>query len=101
LSNIATAIPNGINDQSLLQNSFNVTPNPGNGIFMLNYTVAKQEDVQITVFDNLGQSVFAKTTAANANVNTTMIDLSSLSKGVYLVQVKTNNGVAVKRLVIQ
>lgn len=100
LSNISIATPNGMENLQL-ENSLQLTPNPGIGTFQLSMTLGLQQPVTVTVFDNTGRNIYAQQVAATAGPNVVSMDLSSLSAGTYLVQVKTENGTAVRRLVIQ
>ncbi|MBI3509420.1 MAG: T9SS type A sorting domain-containing protein [Bacteroidetes bacterium] len=101
LSNINTANPNGIAQDNLLQNSFSIAPNPNDGNFQLNIQVLISGKIEVKVFDAIGQIAYEKTENAGAGIFTEKMDLSSLAKGVYMVQVKTEKGTAVKRLVIE
>lgn len=71
-----------------------VFPNPTNGIFTTNST---QQINTIEVFNNLGQTVYSKKVTSK---NTT-IDLTSFPKGLYLVQLKTNNKVVTKKMIYE
>ncbi|MBQ9312764.1 MAG: T9SS type A sorting domain-containing protein [Bacteroidales bacterium] len=52
---------------------------------------------EVTLFNSLGQSVYTNTVKANGY----NIPVSNLQKGVYFIQVKTQNGVASKRVVVE
>ncbi|HTL81620.1 MAG TPA: T9SS type A sorting domain-containing protein [Bacteroidia bacterium] len=100
LSNINIASPDGM-ESMLLQNTLNISPNPNNGNFDLDVMLGNAGSAQITILDGLGQIVHAQTeNSASGNIHV-KLDLTSLSKGVYFVQVRSENGVATKRLVIQ
>ncbi len=90
----------GLNENSLLGNSLLIIPNPGNGNFQLNMTLANSQEIEVNVFDNLGRNVYAKNENASAGNFSATMNLSALSSGVYFVQVKTANGIATKRLII-
>jgi len=100
-SNIGNWNPTGISGNDVLQNSMLITPNPNNGNFTLTMTVGNAQKISVTVFDHLGQNVYAKQENASAGNVAVAMDLSSLSSGIYFVQVTTANGIATKRLVIQ
>ena len=61
---------------------FTIYPNPTNGLLTINGTSAISE---ITVYNNLGQLLF---TSFEKN----QIDISTLSKGIYVVKIKGENG---------
>lgn len=100
LSNLGPVVYSGMDENNLLKNSFVITPNPGNGNFQVSLSLTHTQEIQLTVFDNLGRCVFAQQEHASAGNFSASMNLSSLSSGVYFVQVKTENGVATKRLVV-
>lgn len=73
--------------------NLSVVPNPSNGLFTANFD--KEEPKTIRVFDAVGRIVFsADSPAQNISIN-----LSAQAAGVYILQVETKNGKAVKKLV--
>ncbi|MDF1673310.1 MAG: T9SS type A sorting domain-containing protein [Vicingaceae bacterium] len=82
----------GINELTI--NTFDIYPNPTNGLFTINSDNSKTYNIQI--FDVLGNIVYQKPN----NNNKTTIDLRTQTKGVYLVSVITENNRVVKRIII-
>lgn len=82
---------NGINDidHSI---SLNIYPNPSSN----NITIKTQQATEIKFLNIQGQLI--KTVPAQDNI--TNIDISSLPKGLYILNVKTKNGVAIDKLII-
>lgn len=76
--------------------SFNVYPNPSNGIFNVSVSGGKNLK-QIIITNPQGQRVFSL--PLNGDV-TTSIDLSGLSKGVYFIHLDSTEGVKVKKILI-
>jgi len=75
-----------------------VSPNPGNGLFTL--TSNAGENGTIEVYDALGHKVYAADMSDTRGMYP--IDLSSHPKGIYLMNVKADNGKkAVKKLLIE
>ncbi len=73
--------------------NLSVVPNPSNGLFTANFD--KEEPKTIRVFDAVGRIVFGTDSPAQ-NIS---INLSAQAAGVYILQVETKNGKAVKKLV--
>ncbi|MGM0478529.1 MAG: LamG-like jellyroll fold domain-containing protein [Bacteroidota bacterium] len=73
--------------------NFNVYPNPSNGVF----TVNTSQKGAIVIMDNKGKNVYS-TTVSNGK---TPLQLSQLAHGVYTIQLTTNAGFQVKKLIIQ
>lgn len=72
--------------------SITIFPNPTKGVFTINFS---QKIDEVEVFNTLGQAVYNKKTTFNS----TTIDLTPFPKGIYLVQIKTNNKVVTKKMI--
>lgn len=94
LDDIYLDIATGINDRTL-ENGVNIYPNPSRG--MINLENKTQAEIAVSVYNSLGQVVFTK----NYNrLIKTEIDLSNQADGVYSVQVRSNDSVINKSVVI-
>ncbi|MEO6168247.1 MAG: T9SS type A sorting domain-containing protein, partial [Chitinophagales bacterium] len=70
--------------------SFNVFPNPSNGIFNVNYTGSTENaPVEITVQNMYGQIIFNLTRQSVLGVNEQQIDLHKAAAGLYFVSIKS------------
>ena len=80
--------------------SLNVYPNPTSGKFDLSLNNIDKANGDINVYDMTGRRVYTQKLEATG-VYTTSIDLSSYAKGLYTVQVRTENGVASKNISVE
>ncbi|TDD99702.1 T9SS type A sorting domain-containing protein [Flavobacterium cellulosilyticum] len=80
-----------VKQNSLADNRVSVSPNPTSGIVTINST---SEVKTITVFDTTGKKV-------QSAKNSTTVNLANQSKGIYLVQVQTENGTTTKKIVVE
>jgi len=64
-----------------------VYPNPTNGLFELSFNAAVAQNYKVTVLNTLGEIVYEYQLADFAGEHKRMIDLSTLSKGVYVINV--------------
>ena len=80
----------GTNENTLASDNVSVSPNPTSGLVTVNSASAVKA---ITVYDATGKHVSAS--------NTNTVDLSNQAKGVYLVQVKTENGSTTKKVMVE
>ena len=85
----------GVNETE--STTVSIHPNPTNSV--INVTVSNiTSDVQMTVFNNVGQVVYSAKETAENGFNTT-IDLSELSTGTYILQIRSDEGVWTKKIV--
>lgn len=73
--------------------TFSIAPNPGSGTVQIQSNVAI---VRMKMYDVLGNVVF---TTTGANSNTASVDVSSMAKGVYFMEVTTVDGISTRRFV--
>lgn len=95
-----TSSTTGVDEQEFTS-SLNVYPNPSNGQVTINYESTNTDDVTVNVINTIGATVYTTGTISKANALNKNIDLSSLTKGVYMVNVVSKQGTATKKLVIQ
>ena len=67
-----------------------VYPTPTTGLLNVEVNASQNSDVNICVFNIMGQKVSEQNTTVNAGINTTTINTESLSSGIYFVTVKAN-----------
>lgn len=76
-----------------LENKISIYPNPTNSI--INIKITDLSDAKTTIYDVNGREL--KTQKITQNLNT--IDISSLAKGVYILQITTEEGILTKQIV--
>ena len=78
------------------------TPNPASSEAVINYFIPRcTEDVQIELYDIVGNQVFKMgNTHMVEGYYETIIDLSNLASGTYIVMLRANSQVLTKRLVV-
>jgi photosystem II stability/assembly factor-like uncharacterized protein len=92
---------NGVGIYSL-QNDFifNLYPNPANNSFSMEISSLANEKVEIVMYDMLGNIVNTMQENAVRGTNTFALDVSGLSEGIYLVQVRKNGVTRTQRISI-
>ena len=85
---------------SNFNSSLNVYPNPTSGKFDLTLSNIDNVNGELSVYDMTGRRVFTQKVEA-AGFYSTSIDLSGYAKGLYTVQVRTENGVASKNISVE
>jgi PKD repeat protein len=80
--------------------AFDLYPNPSSGVFHLYLELIKRSDLEIAVMDMHGRSVYQEQ-VRKAQTYQGDIDLSSLSKGVYIMSLQAGDKKIYHKLVIQ
>ncbi|MES2284927.1 MAG: T9SS type A sorting domain-containing protein [Bacteroidota bacterium] len=91
-------IPASVED-NLLDSRVNIYPNPSNGSFNVSIELTKTNDIDITVYNIVGQEVSHKK-IDNTLGGTFTMDLTNNADGVYFIHIKTNNYSVVKNAVL-
>ncbi|MDX2171593.1 MAG: S8 family serine peptidase [Bacteroidota bacterium] len=83
-----------LNQTSLVNNSLLIYPNPAQTQVIINYVGA---EFSYTVYNNLGQLIDSK----QNNLNMSVINLNSYSKGIYLIEVTVGKETVHKKLIVE
>jgi len=91
----SVSAPLAITDVSVSEyatlNNLTVYPNPSTGVFAVQYESSLNEEVSINVYSLIGQGVFSTKMKAIVGKNEIKIQENQLNKGVYFVEITTNN----------
>ncbi|MCX6296680.1 MAG: T9SS type A sorting domain-containing protein [Bacteroidetes bacterium] len=79
-------------------NSFTISPNPSNGQFELSFEQPLADDKTIEISDLLGSIVFTEKLMHFSGSYRKQIDLTSLNKGIYIIELKGNNTNSTKKI---
>lgn len=88
-------------EESLLNQTFTVYPNPNNGKFRVGFQVEGLKHVELRVVTLLGQELYNSKPGNISGTYEEEIDLSKVAAGVYLIQLVTDEGTVSKRVTIQ
>ncbi|MCW3077855.1 MAG: hypothetical protein JWO32_2464 [Bacteroidetes bacterium] len=83
-----------------VSNSY-VYPNPASHSAILSIDMKDNAVVNVDVYNTIGQQVKSSKHTAQVGENNLNIDLSNLSSGIYLVNVKVGNATSTKKLIVQ
>ncbi|TGE24758.1 T9SS type A sorting domain-containing protein [Hymenobacter aquaticus] len=99
----ASATILGVSRNSELQQALSVYPNPSsNGVFQLQLQSGIKAGTSVRVFDALGRQVLNQQLNATAIASqVASVDLSKEKAGLYTLELRTENGVAQQKLVIE
>ena len=100
--NSDTVVVNGWSiEESNRINNFELFPNPNNGTFTLRFDLLSTEEIELTIMDLSGRILFTEQSVSSAGQFTKTMDLNSLAKGVYLIQLNVADGKITRQLIIQ
>ncbi len=90
----------GIEDL-LSDNTLDVFPNPNDGKFNLTFDAKVQADYMVTITNTLGKKVFEYPLNSFAGEHKRAIDLSHLSKGLYLINISSGDKKITRKINLQ
>ncbi len=88
-------------DEIIEANSVALFPNPSNGAFTVQLNASKSEEVNVQVIDISGRVVYNDVVSCSVGKNNIAIDLDELPAGVYQVNLKVENNVISRKLIIE
>nr|MDQ3048935.1 T9SS type A sorting domain-containing protein [Bacteroidota bacterium] len=80
--------------------AFNIYPNPSNNVVNFTYKSSIQQNLAITISNQLGQQILKKQYSAQTEIKDTY-NFNNISKGIYFIELKSNNGREVRKVVIE
>ena len=81
--------------------NLDVYPNPSRDLFNVTFTSEDVQDLEVRVINVVGEVVYTENLQQFVGEYTKSIDLESYTKGVYFLEITTNNGVVNKKLILQ
>lgn len=96
-----TDVTAGLNDLVQIDDLVQVYPNPATTSVSVNLQIKEQSDVTISVTDIAGKELSSKNYGQMNGASVITINTSNTPAGVYFVNVKMNNAVTQKKVIIQ
>jgi len=82
-------------------NNLDVYPNPSRDLFNVSFTSEDTQDLEVRVINVVGEVVYTESLSQFIGEYTKQVDLATYTKGVYFLEITTNNGVINKKLILQ
>jgi hypothetical protein len=99
-SNIVNVVSVSINDMDM-NNSFQVFPNPNQGIFELSVNLENDKIYALEIFDSFGKLVLIETNLTTNNLKNKRLDLTMLNSGVYWLVLKSTDESVSKKVILR
>jgi hypothetical protein len=81
--------------------NLDVYPNPSRDVFNVAFTSEDVQNLEVRVLNIVGEVVYTENLEQFVGEYTKAIDLATYTKGVYFLEITTNNGVVNKKLILQ
>jgi photosystem II stability/assembly factor-like uncharacterized protein len=90
----------GVEDHVAEISSLNIYPNPNNGLFKISFTAGQPGNYKIEVINESGQIILTENQNDFSGNFSKEINITNLSKGIYLVKVSGNQKEVTKKLIL-
>ena len=90
----------GIDENEFL-NSLNVFPNPAENLLNVNFSSNTPQNILLTISTITGQTIYKQQIDSFTGAYSKTIDLTDISKGIYLLKVVSEKGTVNKKVVIE
>jgi hypothetical protein len=81
--------------------NLDVYPNPSRDIFNVTFTSEDAQDLEVRIINVIGEVVYTENLEQFVGEYTKQVDLATYTKGVYFLEITTDNGVINKKLILQ
>lgn len=99
-SNACTPVgPNTIDESLINMASFDVFPNPSNGMVNFSFTVSKSSHI-VEIKNLLGQVIFKDEIIDYSGTYTKSLNLQQYGKGTYLITITSKNSILAKKIIV-
>ena len=88
-------------ETSVSINNLEIYPNPSRDIFNLSFTSQSKQSIEVRVMNLIGEVIFTENLENFEGEYSHSFNLSEYSKGVYLLELDTDNGIVNKKLILQ
>ena len=81
--------------------NLDIYPNPSNDVFNITFTSEELQDLRVRVLNVIGEELIVEDLQQFVGEYIKQINLKDSSKGIYLLEIETNEGVINKKLILQ
>ena len=98
--NTASSIRIYNENESFIEN-INIYPNPTRGVFNISFVSEEINNIEVIILDDFGKLILTEERQMFIGEYTKQVDLSKYPRGLYMVQIRTENEFITKRIVLQ
>jgi hypothetical protein len=81
--------------------NLDVYPNPSRDIFNVSFTSEDVQNLEVRIINVIGEVVYTENLEQFIGQYTIQVDLATYTKGIYFLEITTDNGVINKKLILQ
>ena len=89
-----------LSGESLIQD-LEIYPNPSRDIFNVSFTSVDRQDLRVRILNIIGEELVSENLEQFIGEYNKQIDLTNNAKGIYFLEIETNDGVINKKLILQ
>ena len=82
-------------------NNLEVFPNPSRDVFNIEFTSESKQSIEVKIINVIGEVVYTENLEQFVGEYTKQVDLATYTKGIYFLEITTDNGVINKKLILQ
>jgi hypothetical protein len=82
-------------------NNLSIYPNPSRDVFNVSFTSEDAQDLKVRILNVIGEEIVNDNLEQFIGEYTKQINLSNNAKGIYFLEIETNDGVVNKKLILQ
>ncbi len=84
-----------------LFNNLAIYPNPSRDVFNISFTSEEIQDLEVRVINLIGEELINESLEKFIGEYTKAINLANYTKGIYFLEISTNNGIINKKMILQ
>jgi hypothetical protein len=100
LSTAFNATITGIKNNKL-DIQYSIIPNPNNGLFEIKVTSVVSKNYQLRLYNVSGQTILTEEINIKSGLNSKMINIAGIEKGVYFISLIGDDGVSTQSIIVQ
>jgi hypothetical protein len=82
-------------------NNLEIYPNPSRDVFNVEFVSENKQTIEVRIVNLVGEIIFTENLENFEGEYTHQFNLSEYSKGIYLLEIDTDNGIVNKKLILQ
>jgi len=88
-------------DFSSAINNLSIYPNPSRGVFNISFTSDDIQNLEVRILNLIGEELINENLVQFIGEYTKQINLINNAKGIYFLEIETNDGIINKKLILQ